>query len=277
VIEIVLGPEPDELRKVRLAELRRLAGIARGGPPTAQQIGDKYSVVARDLWRGQQFKCCYCEHKVMCMYNDVEHRRPKARADRRPGSSATHGYWWLAFTWSNLLFACPVCNRSRKRDMFPLEVGSIALAPKQAPPGSEVPLLLDPAEENGVEHIEFVFSVQAGAPLDARKQWWPRARRGSRRGDFTIRVCGLAEHVEIYDDHVNKEVRHVADDLVLAIEQGRGVTAAFDRANRQLHPGKPFVGLSYDALRVLAPSATLARAKLAWPEPAQVGRMSRRP
>lgn len=63
MIEIERGPEPAYLRKVRLTELR--------------------------------FKCCYCEAKIAHPYNDVEHVRPKARADRRPGSVATHGYWWL--------------------------------------------------------------------------------------------------------------------------------------------------------------------------------------
>jgi hypothetical protein len=278
MIAIVRGPEPDKLRKVRLAELKRLLDPAarKTHPhPNADEIGTKYNVVAEDLWRTQLFKCCYCEHKIPLSYNDVEHRRPKARANRRPGSTETHGYWWLAFTWSNLLFACPACNRSRKRDQFPLDVASIALAPKQPPPGKEVPLLLDPAEENGVEHIEFVFTqLPAGARLPAgvRKHWWPRARRGSRTGDFTIRVCGLDAHVELYDDHVNKEVRRVAEDLLHAIAHGNGVAAAFDRALRLLHPAKPFVGLSYDALRALVSSAKLAEAKLTWPEPHDVGR-----
>lgn len=280
MIGIERGPAPDKLRKIRLAEMRRLVPIARKGPPSAADIGKKYNVVAKDLWRAQHRKCCYCEHRIPPSFNDVEHHRPKARANRLPGSTETHGYWWLAFTWTNLLFACAACNRSRKRDQFPLGVGSAALAPKQLPPGKEVPLLLDPAEVNGVDHIEFVFfSVLTGAksPTDARKHWWPRARRGSRAGDVTIRVCGLDEHVEIYDDHVNKEVRHVAEELRQAITDAHGVPAAFQRALDLLKPWKPFVGLSYDALRALVPSAELAAVKLAWPEPHQVGKLAEAP
>ncbi|HMY18924.1 MAG TPA: hypothetical protein PKA58_21505, partial [Polyangium sp.] len=70
-----------------------------------------------------------------------EHYRPKAEADRRPGSHETHGYHWLAFTWSNLYFSCPDCNRSYKRTRFPLEHGSIALKTRKRPPGQEIPLL----------------------------------------------------------------------------------------------------------------------------------------
>jgi hypothetical protein len=96
---------------------------------------------------------------LMLAFNDVEHYRPKTSADRLPGSTATHGYWWLAYTWDNLLFACPSCNRSNKNDLFPLEHGSTPLHDPDDAPGGERPLLLHPRQDNGVEHIEFVFTA----------------------------------------------------------------------------------------------------------------------
>jgi hypothetical protein len=281
VIEVSRGPEPQALRTLRLAEVPRLSRLARKRGIASDDVKG-YRVVAADLWRAHRFKCCYCELQVLQAYNDVEHYRPKASADRAPGSADRHGYWWLAFTWKNLLFACPVCNRSEKNDLFPLDVGSIALAPLRPPPGQEAPLLLDPSVENGVEHIEFVFSVMlpsnttANRPpgWDTRKHWWPRARRGSKKGDKTIRVCGLdcGDLVELYDAHVNAEVRPVAEDLRRALARGGDVDAAFGRARRLLQPTKPFVGLSYDALRSEVSAAALAPAKLSWPEPRDVGR-----
>ena len=39
-----------------------------------------------DLCSAQHCKCCYCErNNFEASYNDVEHYRPKLRADRGPG------------------------------------------------------------------------------------------------------------------------------------------------------------------------------------------------
>lgn len=48
-------------------------------------------------------KCAFCENKVEQLH--VEHYRPKAI------------YYWLAFSWDNLLMACPTCNQ-RKSSKF---------------------------------------------------------------------------------------------------------------------------------------------------------------
>lgn len=234
MIKVARGPEPDALRELRLQEVPRLTRLARSRPLVSDDIKG-YRVVAGDLWRAHRYKCCYCEHKIAQAYNDVEHHRPKASAKRHPGSAETHGYWWLAFTWENLLFACPSCNRTGKNDLFPLAAGSVALAPGRPPPGREIPLLIDPSVENGVEHIELVFSVMASslkARGAGRKHWWPRARAGSDKGDWTIRVCRLdaGEFVELYDAHVNTFVRPIADDLQGAISRGRDIDTMFDKA-----------------------------------------------
>jgi len=44
-------------------------------------------------------KCAFCEQKVE-QYN-VEHYRPK------------YTYYWLAYSWDNLLLACPTCNQHK--------------------------------------------------------------------------------------------------------------------------------------------------------------------
>ena len=60
------------------------------------------------LFRG---KCAYCEWKPGAGSSwDVEHFRPKGRVAER----AEHpGYYWLAYTWTNLYFSCQMCNQSR--------------------------------------------------------------------------------------------------------------------------------------------------------------------
>ena len=48
-------------------------------------------------------KCMYCESKITHIdYGDIEHIKPKSK------------YPTLKFTWSNLGFACTVCNRTYK-------------------------------------------------------------------------------------------------------------------------------------------------------------------
>lgn len=61
----------------------------------AMRPGRSHSKAAPDSAPGdhprgarQHHKCCYCEHKIKERHNDVEHHRPKGRADRRPGSIA---------------------------------------------------------------------------------------------------------------------------------------------------------------------------------------------
>src|SRR5262249_42286898 len=145
------------------------------------------AVVAGQLFALQGRKCCFCERPLVEPdYHDVEHYRPKARARRDPGSVQTHGYWWLAWAWDNLLLACNPCNRSHKRDRFPLAPGSVALQQEEQPPGAERPFLIDPSQDDPINEIEFFEEV-----IGTRRRWVPRGRAGSLLGDWTIRVLGL--------------------------------------------------------------------------------------
>lgn len=45
-------------------------------------------------------KCAFCEQRIERF--DIEHFRPKSI------------YYWLAFSWDNLLLACPTCNGYKK-------------------------------------------------------------------------------------------------------------------------------------------------------------------
>lgn len=102
-------------------------------------------------------KCAYCEAIDNSM--EIEHFRPKARVDEEPRH---HGYYWLAYTWANLLPACAACNK-RMRDagaypakgkgnQFPLEAGSHrAFAPGDV--DAERRLLLDPCSDEPKDHL----------------------------------------------------------------------------------------------------------------------------
>jgi 5-methylcytosine-specific restriction endonuclease McrA len=281
VIRVTRSAEPPTLPPVRLRELAKLRAL----PKITKDDISGYRVIADDVWKMQHYKCCYCERKLTRSYEDVEHFRPKARADRAPGCAHVHGYWWLAFTWDNLLFSCALCNRTHKNDQFPLKIGSQALQPEEDAPGKEEPWLLDPVAHNGVEHIVFmpwsqrtVLPRDHGPRLDPTliDRWMAVARNGSLAGDWSIRVCGLnhAENHELY-------LSHVRDEVLPHVKQVRDAVARSDRKQVKrcaelakevlLKKSVPYVGLSYDALRYLVPDAEIARFRVRWPQPAQIG------
>ena len=196
----------------------------------------------------QHYKCCYCEHKCQVRFHDVEHYRPKARADRGPGQP-DYGYWWLAWTWENLLFVCPECNRSRKKDIFPLAPGSRPLAPEEQPPGEERPILIDPASEDPMADIQFRRVVLEGG----RTVWQAVAR--SPRGAETIDIIGLNRDYlrDLHDEHVRETVEPAIEAVRAAIAMhGAGATEVRDvwrnRIEPLVMPMQRYAALAYDVI-----------------------------
>jgi hypothetical protein len=105
------------------------------------------------LRAAQHDKCCFCEAKVgHVAFGDVEHYRPKAAVRQSASDPEIRpGYYWLAYEWSNLYFACEQCNRRHKRNCFPLENPDdrVLSHHEAAALGRERPLFVDPGEEPG--------------------------------------------------------------------------------------------------------------------------------
>lgn len=61
---------------------------------------DKYKTdsVLNELKRIYNTKCAYCEKELLDSPKHIEHYRPK------------NIYYWLAYSWDNLLLACNACN-----------------------------------------------------------------------------------------------------------------------------------------------------------------------
>jgi hypothetical protein len=248
MIRIKRGAEPPGLVTTRASELQRVGAIATQRIPTADEIGIEYQFVRSLLYKRQFYKCCFCEFKEQDTFNPVEHYRPKARADRSPGSPQQHGYWWLAWTWKNLLFARQPCNTQYKRMRFPLEPGSVVLSAGQAPPGTERPLLIDPAAENPLVHIQF-----RRTSINLRTYWIPFSRAGSQKGDWTIRIIGLDRRalLDHYNDHVARVVSPVVARVSAALQSNdlQRIHGSWTQATEELlYRAQPFVALSYDAL-----------------------------
>ncbi len=70
---------------------------------------NRYSTVKEELHEIYHNKCAFCESDITAgSYNHIEHYRPKAI------------YYWLAYSWDNLLLSCPKCN-TKKSDLFEIE------------------------------------------------------------------------------------------------------------------------------------------------------------
>ena len=120
-------------------------------------------------------KCAYCEYSFGRSDVNVEHYRPKGRVLEDPKHP---GYYWLAYSWSNLLPACTSCNQRRrelplwpattrgraagKADSFPLvDATQRAYSPNDRI-SREEPLLINPTMEEPARHLTF---DPFGAPI----------------------------------------------------------------------------------------------------------------
>ena len=151
--------------------------------------------VKKALNKLQHGICCYCEsrYNATC-YGDVEHFRPKKGYQQDKADKDLHepGYYWLAYKWDNLLYACEVCNRTYKHNYFPLKDPSKRFDPATCDITQEEPLLINPFEEQHPEnHLKFV-----GTKISAF----------TREGDASITYYGLDRkeldepRLEVYND-----------------------------------------------------------------------------
>ena len=135
--------------------------------------------VRETLKRAQHRKCCFCEGTFLAnAAADVEHYRPKGAVRQEQGAASVKpGYYWLAYEWENLYWCCQTCNRSNKREFFPLRDPAKRAFSHHHDLAQEEPLILDPGgEEDPRKHITFREERAVGVTL---------------RGETTVRVMGL--------------------------------------------------------------------------------------
>lgn len=151
-------------------------------------------------------KCAYCEKSLSDIPVDAEHWRPKRKITA--AAIAEHpGYFWLAYSWRNLLPACSMCNSyDGKKNQFPVtnahvlrveltdeELAGLACPDEAIPstlePGSyylgaqdldrlEDPLLLHPfADQEPRQHLDFCGTGQV--------------RGLTKKGEWSIKVFAL--------------------------------------------------------------------------------------
>jgi uncharacterized protein (TIGR02646 family) len=256
VIRVARGAEPEALRDERYVRLAR-AEIAHGeGRPI---VFEGYGVARPALYAAQHAKCAYCEMQVQEAELPIEHFRPKDHAMRADGTKDGARYWWLAWTWDNLFFACGTCNGpSHKGNKFPLRDHARALPAGGQPPGAEDPLLIDPARFDPIDFIRFVELTPG--------RWAPVARTTDHEpyAGQTIEYLGLDAPtlIDFYSNWVQTVVMPAVDRIRAAMENAEDAPRARktwrDETSRLFARLMPFHALAYDVLASKFPARELA-------------------
>lgn len=253
-------PKPagfDARREVRRARAAVEALVAAGQEPRASDFPalwkDYKHVFAQAQGGG---KCAYCETRVRGGYaGSVEHYRPKAgvvvfarRGNRKDGAGAPPrrrvrtrirpGYWWLAYEWSNWLYACDRCN-AWKGGQFPIQGRRRRLRPgmEAGEHGTIInPFVRDPAPHFGFDESGRIHGL-------------------TRDGRDTIAACGLDRESLVHERaRVAAGVRTLIDDYELALRSDNELARM--QMLRQMHAycrdDAPYAGMCRYLVRAWA-------------------------
>jgi len=132
----------------------------------------KQADIKKALCEHYKSKCAFCEAKVE--RTDVEHYRPKSI------------YYWLAYSWDNLLLACPTCNQDYKKAKFELQGTRTTFQASDLPEVHSLCEKYNQTEQPKLLHPEF----------DDFENIWAFDENGKIssqdvRGKYTIETCGL--------------------------------------------------------------------------------------
>jgi len=206
-------------------------------------------------------KCAYCEFPYAAGGpEDIEHFRPKGGV-LIGGKLKTPGYYWLGAEWTNLLPACPDCNRKRRKEfehgvdvsgkanIFPVEDEKKRWR-RHRDACEEFHLLLNPCDDRPESHLEFL----RGGVIRAKK----RGGAESLRGSHSIEVFGL-RRTDLVEQRAEKErlVRTAIERALKATEIAVGERSAKRRreqeqlasdllsdARKLLEPQQPYLAVA---------------------------------
>jgi hypothetical protein len=126
-VEKFSDAEKEELRswlkKAEAATRKAVEDYEKNGTPSEEDAAI-WKDHKRWLLRNKfDYKCAYCEKSMSDIPTDAEHWRPKRKIT---GVGDHPGYFWLAYSWRNLLPACSMCNSyDGKKNQFPVSNGYV--------------------------------------------------------------------------------------------------------------------------------------------------------
>jgi len=181
----------------KTTHLRRQEIIDNGGYIDTDNYNSryKYSDVKTALNNLYHKKCAFCEQRVEVPH--VEHFRPKSI------------YYWLAYSWDNLLLACSTCNslKGNRFNIIGLQYSFVFNATNTYKnihsscamlDNVEQPLLINPETEDSSS--DFIFDKNGGV------------RSNNLRVAHTINECGLSR------DDLKYQRKKILDDFKRDVE-----------------------------------------------------------
>lgn len=244
MIRVSRGAEPRSLQLERRRRLSRAMLERQAGKASKALDFTGYGVVKEELAEALNRKCVFCEMALRPQGSPVEHFRPKALVANKGEPPDVNRYWWLAWTWENLLFACDRCNNSPyKGNQFPLAPGTMALPEGSFNLATEQPLLIDPATVDPRDHLRFKWSRSEG-------RWVPVPVNGSTLGKKTIEILGLDQD-EKPTKHILERVEPLMEQIEEAIrgQEPAAIQRTWSRMLQSLFSrGQPFHAVTWDAL-----------------------------
>lgn len=194
---------------------------------------------------GELATCAYCQ---MCIfgggYGVIDHFAPRTEVCRKlvnPGAEALPplpnvrgksfdgpfkpAYAWRAYDWDNFVLSCPHCNTGWKSTLFPATCDGQPVNGPAVEGRAEVPLLLDPYDNDDDPRTHLVFTEDGGVGHRDRRGRWTidvlgLDRRASlslarlRLIDRVIRLCKALELTQIVElGDANAELSAVVRDI----------------------------------------------------------------
>ncbi len=103
------------------------------------------------------WRCNICEKPIYDIYaDDIEHFRPKGKKETTNLSELS--YWWLAYDYRNYYHCCAECNRSYKKEHFPIEKNATRITYEDGRSfEEEKALLINPMYENHTYYFKLLF------------------------------------------------------------------------------------------------------------------------
>lgn len=186
----------------------RKAEAARLWDQEKTKAFDEIDRALRDMAPGNE-QCMYCE---CSKGSDIEHFWPK---EKYPGR---------AYTWENYLWACGICNTHFKGTQFPRDVQGR-------------PLLVNPAEEEPSDHLQFTPSSGKLIGLTDKGKWTVRILGFDRRGNLD------RDRLDAWKGLQNNIVQYAA-----ACSRGDGGVALYTQRTICRHPLASMLHTLFDLL-----------------------------
>lgn len=175
--------------------------------------------VKYELGKAHHGKCCFCESVFEANASaDIEHYRPKAFSQQGCGTPKIFpGYYWLAYDWDNLFYCCQVCNRSHKKNLFPLRDQNLRARSHLCNLDAEEPLILNPGgPDNPRDHIHFHEEVAVGVTgagmTTIKIVGLNRSHLIEERLKRLQELQGLRDIIQVFHNHQIRGARNLAKD-----------------------------------------------------------------